>query len=62
MGLCSSLCALRLWDNPVAYIWVIIWWQYGYLSTHGDPYSGHWAHLARAMGPPENSKSPRKGC
>ena len=21
MGLCSSLCALRLWDNPVAYTW-----------------------------------------
>ena len=22
MGLCSSLCALRLWDNPVAYTFI----------------------------------------
>ena len=28
----------------------------GHLSTHGDPRSGHQAHIARAMGPPKASK------
>ena len=39
----------------LGWVLVIIWRQYGYLS-HGDPCSGHWAHLARAMGPPKSFK------
>ena len=42
--------------SPLGWVWVIIWLQYGYLITHGDPRSGHWAHLARATPPPKSFK------
>ena len=41
---------------PLGWVWVIIWCQYGYLSAHESPCSGHWAHLARSMAPLKASK------
>ena len=37
---------------------MMIYRQYRYLSTHGDPRSGCQAHVARAMAPPKAPKLP----
>ena len=38
-----------------ARVWVIIWGQQGYPSTHGDPCCGSYTHMGRATGPLEPS-------
>ena len=49
--LCSfQASAAQKWKFPKL-IFLIL----GCLSTHGGPRSGHWAHLARTMGPPKAS-------
>ena len=51
---------IRLFSNPFRRLWdgVSVMWQYGYLSTHGDPRSGREAHVGWVMGPPKAPKAP----